>query len=76
MADCKRRYGSRSSVLGGVDVDFLCRAAEDEVSAYTRRVLEAWMPGGGYALGTGDSLANHILLRNYPARIEEGLRRR
>jgi uroporphyrinogen decarboxylase len=74
VADFKRQYGSRISVLGGVDVDFLCRSTEDEVRAYTRRVLEECIPGGGYALGTGNSLANYIPLGNYLAMLEEGVR--
>ena len=70
----KAKYGHRVGVVGGVDVDFLCRASEEDVRAYTRRVLEACMPGGGYALGTGNSVANYIPVRNFLAMVEEGHR--
>jgi uroporphyrinogen decarboxylase len=30
------------------------------------------MPGGGFALGSGNSLANYIPLENYFAMLEEG----
>ncbi len=70
----KAQYGHRVGVVGGVDVDFLCRASEAEVRAYTRRVLAACMPGGGYVLGTGNSVANYIPVRNFLAMVDEGHR--
>jgi uroporphyrinogen decarboxylase len=74
VVEAKRLYGDRIAILGGVDVDFLCRSSEDQVRAYTRRVLEQCMPGGGYALGTGNSVANYIPVCNYLAMLDEGNR--
>ena len=73
VSEFKRRYGDRVAVLGGVDVDFLCRHSEDEVRLYTRSILKECAPGGGYALGTGNSVANYIPVANYLAMVEEGL---
>jgi uroporphyrinogen decarboxylase len=70
--EAKSRYGSRIGILGGIDVDFLCRATEDEVRARVRRTLDACMPGGGYCLGTGNSVANYIPVDNYLAMLDEG----
>jgi len=75
VTEAKRMYGDRIAVLGGIDVDFLCRASEDEVRAYTRRVIEECFPGGGWALGTGNSVANYIPVRNYLAMLDEGRKR-
>ena len=72
VAEAKRLYGDRIAVLGGVDVDFLCRANEDEVRAYTRRVIDDCALGGGWALGTGNSVANYIPVQNYLAMLDEG----
>lgn len=72
VSQAKQLYGSRVALLGGIDMDFLCRATPDQVREYTRRVLEACMPGGGYALGTGNSVANYIPLENYLAMLEVG----
>jgi uroporphyrinogen decarboxylase len=72
VSEFKKKYGDRISVLGGVDVDFLATHSPDEVRAYTRRVLEACMPGGGYGLGTGNSVANYIPVENYLAMLDEG----
>jgi uroporphyrinogen decarboxylase len=74
VAEAKRQYGHRIAILGGVDVDVLCRASEEQVRAYTRRVLDDCAPGGGYALGTGNSVANYIPVRNYLAMLDEGRR--
>ncbi len=73
VAEAKRLYGDRVAILGGVDVDFLVRSDPEQVRAYTRRVLEACMPGGGYAFGTGNSVANYIPVRNYLAMLDEAM---
>ncbi len=74
VEEVKQRYGKRIAILGGMDVNLLCTASEDEVRARTRQVLETCMPGGGYALGTGNSVANYIPLKNYLAMLDEGMR--
>jgi len=68
----KQRYGDRISVLGGIDMDFLCAATERQVRQRVRNTLENCMPGGGYCLGTGNSVANYIPLDNYLAMLDEG----
>lgn len=72
VIEAKRRYGNDISLLGGVDIDFLCRATPKEVKKYTEKVLEECMPGGGYALGTGNSVANYIPVENFLAMLEVG----
>ena len=74
VAEAKRRYGERISILGGIDMNFLCQASPDEVRRYTRRVLDVCAPGGGYCLGTGNSVANYIKLENYLTMLDEGLK--
>jgi len=74
VIEFKRRYGDRIAVLGGIDVDFLCRADEEQVRRRVRHTLEANMSGGGYCLGTGNSVANYIPLNNYLAMLDEGRR--
>jgi len=70
--EAKRLYGDRIAILGGVDVDKLCRSDEHEVRAYVRNILEQCAPGGGYALGTGNTLTNYTPLENFLAMLEEG----
>ncbi len=70
--EAKRLWGSRISILGGIDVDFLCRQDEGAIRRRTRETLEACQPGGGYCLGTGNSVANYIPLDHYLAMLDEG----
>ncbi len=70
----KREYGDRMAILGGIDIDFLCRSTVDEVRCRVRETLEACQYGGGYCLGTGNSVANYIPLDNYLAMLDEGRR--
>ena len=72
VEEARRLYGGRIAVLGGIDVDFLCRASQKQVRARTRRTIEHCMPGGGWCLGTGNSVANYIPLDNYLAMLDEG----
>jgi len=72
VGEAKRRWGERVAILGGIDVDFLCRASPEQVRAYVRKTLEECMPGGGYALGSGNSVANYIPVENFLAMLEAG----
>ncbi len=74
VTEAKRLWGDRIAILGGIDMDYLCRHSVEEVRAYTRRVIEACAPGGGYALGTGNTVANYVPIQNYLAMLEEGAR--
>jgi uroporphyrinogen decarboxylase len=74
VTEAKRAYGHRLSLLGGVDVDFLCRAGEADVRRRTREILDVCQPGGGYCLGTGNSVANYVPAENYLAMLDEGRR--
>ena len=74
VTEVKKKYGDRITILGGVDLDKLCRFEEKELRSYVRHILKICMPGGGYALGTGNSVANYIPLDNYLIMLDEGLR--
>lgn len=45
-------YGNRIAVLGGLDVNFLCRAEEETIRRQVRETLDVCMQGKGYCLGT------------------------
>jgi uroporphyrinogen decarboxylase len=70
----KARYGKRMGIVGGIDIDLLARGTEQDLRERVRRVLDACMPGGGYALGTGNSVTNYIPVRNFLAMVDEGHR--
>ncbi len=72
VPEAKKKWGGRIALLGGIDVDVLCRATEEEVRDYVRRTLEQCMPGGGWALGSGNTVTNYIPLENVLAMLDEG----
>lgn len=74
VKDAKKAYGDRIGLLGGIDLDFLCRADPPAVRKRVRETLDTCMPGGGYCLGTGNSVANYVPVENYLAMLDEGRR--
>jgi len=72
VTEAKRMYGDRIAILGGVDMDKLARLSVGEVKEYTLNVLKTCAPGGGYALGSGNTIANYIRVENYLAMLEVG----
>jgi len=68
----KKQWGEYISILGGIDVDFLCRSDEAAIRQRTRETLDTCQPGGGYCLGTGNSVTNYIPVDHYLAMLDEG----
>jgi len=66
------QYGERVAVIGGIDVDILSRGTEAQVRKRTQEVLNSCAKTGGYILGSGNSIANYIPLKNYLAMLDEG----
>jgi len=72
VREAKLSYGRRVALLGGIDVDFLCRADESAIRKRVRDTLDTCLAGGGYCLGSGNSVANYIPIANYLAMVDEG----
>ncbi len=72
VAEFKRMYGDRVTALGGLDVDVICRAGEQELRAYARKAIEDCFGDGYWALGTGNSLTDYMPVENYMAVLDEG----
>lgn len=65
VEDAYDRYSSRIAILGGMDVDFLIRAEDEEIKARCKAMLQKTAQKGGYALGTGNSVAEYLPLKKY-----------
>jgi uroporphyrinogen decarboxylase len=74
VTEFKARYGHRVAALGGVDMDKLARLNEPSLRAYVRETLDRCMPGGRFALGSGNTVANYIPLSNYLIMLDESRR--
>jgi uroporphyrinogen decarboxylase len=71
ICDAKRTWGQKAAVLGGIDVDFLCRSDEDAIRKRVRDTIDICQFGGGFAIGTGNTVANYIPIENYLTMVEE-----
>ena len=70
IADLKREWGDRLAFLGNIDMGLLIRGTPGEVSQAAKRLIETVAPGGGFALGSGNSVAKYVPLANYKAMID------
>lgn len=62
-------YHDRIAVIGGIDVNFICESAPEEVYQRSRAMLERSGERGGFALGTGNSVPEYMPDANFFALI-------
>jgi uroporphyrinogen decarboxylase len=72
ITEYKRIYSNQIALLGGVDVDKLTRLEKTSFKQYVRNLILQCAPGGGYALGSGNTVANYVSLKNYLTMLEIG----
>ena len=60
VEDAYERWHDRVAILGGIDVDFVCRSSPDEVYRRSKAMLERAQDRGAYALGTGNSVPDYV----------------
>ncbi len=70
VEDAYERWSHRIAVLGGIDLDFICRGTPAETAARARAMLERSAGRGSYALGTGNSVPEYVPDENYLAMVE------
>ncbi len=70
------RYHSRIAILGGIDVDFICRSQPEAVYQRALSMLERTCQRGGYALGTGNSVPDYVPDQGYFALLQAALEQR
>jgi uroporphyrinogen decarboxylase len=73
VEEAYERYRDRFAIIGGIDVDFICRVSPDEVYVRARAMLERTAGRGGYALGTGNSVPDYVPDENYFAMIRAAM---
>jgi uroporphyrinogen decarboxylase len=69
--EVKRKYGSRLSLLGNIDLIYtLTRGTPAEVRAEVRQRIHDLAPGGGYAVASANSIPEYVPLANFNAMRE------
>jgi len=73
LFDLHREYGRDICLIGGIDVDFLCRADEAAIRRRVREYIDRMAPDGGYVLGSGNSITDYCPVEHFRAMLDEGL---
>ena len=60
VEDAYLEYGENIAILGGIDVDFLCREPNESIKRRCYDMLDLSAERGGYALGSGNSLPQYV----------------
>lgn len=72
--EIKEKYMGKIAVLGGVDMNKLVQLPEKALREHVRLIIRRCAPGGAYALGSGNTIANYVPLENYLAMLDEGFK--
>lgn len=67
VEEAYEKYGSRIAILGGLDIDFLCRATPEAIYRRSKAMIERTQLRGGYGLGSGNSIPDYIPAENFDA---------
>lgn len=60
VEDSYERWVGRIAILGGIDLDFICRSTPKAVHERSLAMLARAAARGGYALGTGNSVPEYV----------------
>ncbi|MCL2639215.1 MAG: hypothetical protein FWD53_00065 [Phycisphaerales bacterium] len=67
IAHLKQTHGNRLALFGNVDTELLRSGSSEQVAERVRELLRAVGPGGGFGLGSGNSVPEWATLANYQA---------
>ncbi len=74
IAAVKKRWGDRICLIGNVSNELLRSGSAAEIEARVKELLRDVAPGGGFALGSGNSVPRWAKFENYMAMRETALR--
>ncbi|MBM4306961.1 MAG: hypothetical protein FJ123_09520 [Deltaproteobacteria bacterium] len=72
--EVKEKVGKKLGILGNIHTDLLATGTPEEVRELTKKRIKEIGPGGGYALGSGNSVPNWAQFGNYQAMRETVLK--
>ena len=74
ILEFKQLYGDQICLVGNVSNEMLRSAAPAEVEARVKELLENVAPGGGYCVGSGNSVPDWAQFKNYMAMRDTALK--
>ena len=73
VEDAYEQYGKDIAILGGLDLDFMCRSTPDEIYKRSKDMFARVDGRGAYALGTGNSVPEYVPNGNFYAMIKAAM---
>jgi len=73
IREVKAKVGKRVGIMGNIHTDLLNRGTPEQVRKLTRETIRDIAPGGGFAIGSGNSVPNWARFENYQAMRETAL---
>ena len=73
IAQLKQTCGDRIALFGNVDTELLRSGSPEQVAARVRELLRTVAPGGGFGLGSGNSVPEWATLANYQSMRQTAL---
>ncbi|MCX7919686.1 MAG: nucleoside 2-deoxyribosyltransferase [bacterium] len=71
IVEVKQRLAGKVAVIGNIDLGYtLTRGTPEEVAAEVKQRIKDVAPGGGYALGSSNTVPNYVPVQNYRAMVE------
>ncbi len=71
IIEVKKKVGNNLCVIGNIDLAYtLTRGTPDEVEAEVKERIRTVGPGGGYCLGSANSIAEYVKVENFIAMTE------
>lgn len=74
IIELKQKVGQHLCLIGNVDLGYtLTRGSPEEVEQEVKQKIHALAPGGGYCLGSSNTITNYVPLENYRAMLRAGV---
>ena len=70
IIEVKQKVGNRLCLCGGVEVDLLARGSQEEVAELSKKYISEIGEGGGYCLGSSNSIPDYVNPDNYLAMVK------
>lgn len=70
IEEVKRKVAGRLTIIGNVSNEILMNGTPEEVVELTKKRLQVLAPGGGYMIGSGNSVPEWAKIENYKAMID------
>ena len=59
------QYHRRIAIMGGIDLDFVCRSTPEKIYQRAKRMMERAEADGAFGLGTGNSVPEYVPREHY-----------